>query len=143
MANPVKGSGPKYVRAKVVEVGYSDETKVEGVLVLKSEDGGTFFMGSFSGEVSLHISRFLTGDRSSIPTIYQMLSELADYEGLSLEKVEIYGRSGVLRANLYFVGRDKEVRLTNYRASDAIALATFYGTPIFVDKNLFIYDVDL
>ncbi len=128
---------PRYVRAEVVEVGYSDETRVEGVLILRSIKGGTFIMGSFGGEVSLHISRFLSGDRTSIPTIYQMLSELADYEGLSLEKVEIYRRGGVLRANLYFVGRDKKIKLSNYRASDAIALACYYNAPIFAEESLF------
>ena len=128
---------PQYVKATVVEVGYTDETQVEGVVVLRSENGEEFSMSAFSGEVSLHISRFLSGDRSSIPTIYQMLSELADYEGLTLEKVEIYRRGDVLRANLYFVGREKSVKLTNYRASDAIALACFYGSPIYAEREFF------
>lgn len=128
---------PRYVRAEVVEVGYTDETQVEGVVVLKSEDGGEFSMSAFSGETSLHISRFLSGDRTSIPTIYQMLSELADYEGLTLEKVEIYRRGNVLRANLYFIGKGKSLKLTNYRASDAIALACFYNAPIYAERDFF------
>lgn len=128
---------PHYVKAQVVEVGYTDETQVEGILVLRSEDGREFSMSAFSGEVSLHISRFLSGDRTSIPTIYQMLSELADYEGLTLEKVEIYRRGDVLRANLHFVGRGKTVKLTNYRASDAIALACFYNAPIYAERDFF------
>jgi len=49
--------------------------------------------------------------------------------------VKIYESGEVLRANLYFTGK-KDLVLKNYRASDAMALASFYKIPILVRKNL-------
>jgi bifunctional DNase/RNase len=47
----------------------------------------------------------------------------------------VYESGNVLRANLYFTGKNDLV-MRNYRASDAIALASFYNIPILVRKNL-------
>jgi hypothetical protein len=49
--------------------------------------------------------------------------------------VKIYESGEVLRANLYFTGK-KDLVLRNYRASDGLALATFYKIPILVRKTL-------
>jgi bifunctional DNase/RNase len=54
---------------------------------------------------------------------------------LILVKVKIYESGEVLRANLYFTGK-KDIVLRNYRASDAMALASYYSIPILVRKNL-------
>mgnify|MGYP001566391171 FL=1 len=35
-----------------------------------------------------------------------------------------------------FVGKDAEIVLDGYRASDAIALALFYDAPIFLHRSL-------
>ena len=52
-------------------------------------------------------------------------------------EIRIYLSGSVLRANLYFRGRKDNLILRNYRASDAIALASYYEVPIKVRKNLF------
>ncbi len=124
------------VRVKVAKVGFADEARARGVLVLSSDDGLSFPIGSFSGEVADYLWRFKNGDRTSIPSIYKMISEFADMQSLFLTSVEIFERNGVMRANVHFVGKEKTFSLQNYRASDSIALATFYDAPIFMQRNL-------
>lgn len=126
-----------FVEVKITNVGVLDESGTEGFIEFTAEDGRKALMGSFSGEVSYHIIRFMQGDRTSLPTVYNMIEELANLEGLELEKVEIYPRGNVFRANIYFIGRNgKTVVLQNYRASDAVALAVFYNMPIYMDDSL-------
>ena len=129
--------GEDYVLAKIGQVGHVDKLGVEGVLVLISQDGREFPMLAFSGEVAQHIVRFQNGDKNSIPTIYNLVEEIAVMQDLLLLEVRVYQSGSVLRANLYFKKRDGEIVLRNYRASDAIALASYYDAPIKVRKNLF------
>ncbi|MER3602233.1 MAG: hypothetical protein C4339_05900 [Nitrososphaerota archaeon] len=127
----------RYVPVKVEAVGFADEGGLEGVLTLRAEDGRALSMRSFSGEVASHIARFISGDRSSIPTIYNIVEALAEAFSTHLVKVEIYPRNGVLRADLYFERRDRNIMpLKGFRASDAIALATFYDVAIYVRESL-------
>jgi bifunctional DNase/RNase len=49
--------------------------------------------------------------------------------------VKIYESGGIFRANLYFTGK-KGMIFRNFRASDAIALATYYNIPVLVRKSL-------
>jgi bifunctional DNase/RNase len=64
-----------------------------------------------------------------------MIEEICEENELILVKVKIYESGEVLRANLYFTGK-KDLVLRNYRASDAMALASYYAIPILVRKNL-------
>jgi bifunctional DNase/RNase len=128
----------EYIMAKISYVGFVDQMGLEGVVVLKSEDGKEFPMRAFSGEVARHISRFQEGDKGSIPTIYNLVEEIAVMQDLLLIEVRVYQSGSVLRANLYFKSRKEgELILRNYRASDSIALAAYYDIPIKVRKNLF------
>lgn len=128
----------EYITAKISYVGFVDQVGLEGVVILKSEDGKEFPMRAFSGEVARHISRFQEGDKGSIPTVYNLVEEIAVMEDLLLVEVRVYQSGSVLRANLYFKGRrEGEIVLRNYRASDSIALAAYYDIPIKVRKNLF------
>lgn len=128
----------EYIMAKISYVGFVDQIGLEGVVVLKSEDGKEFPMRAFSGEVARHISRFQEGDKGSIPTIYNLVEEIAVMQDLLLIEVRVYQSGSVLRANLYFKSRKEgELILRNYRASDSIALAAYYDIPIKVRKNLF------
>ena len=124
-----------YEVGKVDYVGFVDPYAVEGLLVLKTEDGREFQMRAFSGEVAKHIESFRQENREPIPTIYNMLEEICEENELVLVKVKVYESGNVLRANLYFTGK-KDLVLRNYRASDGIALASFYNIPILVRKNL-------
>jgi|TARA_B100001765_G_scaffold27538_1_gene15471 hypothetical protein len=123
-----------YEKVKITHIGFVDEYGLEGLLLLKSDDGREFHMHAFSGEVARHISDFYSGGQS-VPTIYKMLEEICEVNELLLVKVKIYESGQALRANLYFTGKT-ELVLRNYRASDAIALAVFYKIPILVRKNL-------
>tara|TARA_B100000378_G_scaffold184567_1_gene149587 strand:- start:490 stop:912 length:423 start_codon:yes stop_codon:yes gene_type:complete len=123
-----------YEVVKITNVGFVDEYGIEGLVLLKSDDGREFHMHSFSGEVARHISSFLS-ENESVPTIYKMLEEICEQNETVLVKVKIYQSGEALRANLYFTGK-KELVLRNYRASDAVALATFYKIPILVRTSL-------
>ena len=124
-----------YEDAKITYVGFVDPYGVEGILILRSDDGKEFHMRAFSGEVARHVTSFIDGHRDSIPTIYNMIEEIAELNELLLVKIKIYESGSVLRANLYFTGKTDLV-MRNYRASDAIALAAYYNVPILVRKSL-------
>ena len=126
---------PDYESVKIDYVGFVDPYAVEGMLVLKSDEGKEFHMRAFSGEVARHITSFIDNTSESVPTIYKMLEEICEVNELVLVKVKVYDSGEVLRANLYFTGK-KDLVLRNYRASDAMALAAFYNIPILVRKNL-------
>ena len=131
--NEVKDSD--YEDAKITYVGFVDPYGVEGILILRSDDGKEFHMRAFSGEVARYVTCCIDGHRDSIPTIYNMIEEIAELNELLLVKIKIYESGSVLRANLYFTGKTDLV-MRNYRASDAIALASFYNVPILVRKSL-------
>lgn len=126
---------PDYESVKIDYVGFVDPYAVEGMLVLKGDDGKEFHMRAFSGEVARHISSFVESSGDSVPSIYKMMEEICEENELVLVKVKIYESGEVLRANLYFTGK-KDIVLRNYRASDAMALGTLYNIPILVRKNL-------
>jgi len=125
-----------FVRVKVAEVGFADEDGLEGLVLLKTQTDETFTMRAFSGETAMHMSRFDKGDRSSIPSIYNMIEEFAEKQGLHLAGIEVFPSGSVLRSDLQFVGRGKEMLLRGYRASDAIAIALFYDAPILLHRSL-------
>ena len=126
----------QYVDVKVAEVGFVDTNGLEGVVWLKAGDERTFTMRAFSGEIAMHMQRFLRGDRSSIPSVFNMLEDFAERAGVHLAAVEVFPSGQVLRADLQFIGRGKEVLMKGYRASDSIALALFYDAPIMLHRSL-------
>ena len=119
-----------FVTASISFVGFVDKLGLEGLLTLKSDDGREFPIRAFSGEVARHILRFREGDKSTIPTIYNLIEEISSLQDLLLLEVRIY-------RNVYFKTRKEIITLRNYRASDSIALAVFFDVPIKVRKNLF------
>ena len=123
-----------YEVAKITNVGFVDEYGIEGLVLLKSDDGREFHMHAFSGEVARHISSFHSG-KETVPTIYKMLEEICEENEMVLVKVKIYESGEALRANLHFTGK-KDLVLRNYRASDAVALAVFYKIPILVRASM-------
>ena len=126
---------PDYDSVTIDYVGFVDPYAVEGMVVLKADDGKEFHMRAFSGEVAKHISSFGETEGEPSPSIYKMIEDICEENELILVKVKIYDSGEVLRANLYFTGK-KDLVLRNYRASDAMALAAYYNIPILVRKNL-------
>ena len=137
MPDEVPDTDEEYVLAKISQVGFVDPQGQEGVVILKTFEGREFPMRAFSGEVARHILRFREGDKNSIPTIYNLVEEIAVMQDLLLMEVRVYQSGSVLRANLYFKSRKDYLILRNYRASDSIALSAYYDVPIKVRKNLF------
>ena len=126
---------PDYDSVKIDYVGFVDPYAVEGMVVLKADNGKEFHMRAFSGEVAKHISSFDDVEGEQAPSIYRMIEEICEQNELSLVKVKIYESGDVLRANLYFTGK-KDIVLRNHRASDAMALAAYYKIPLLVRKKL-------
>ena len=126
---------PDCESVKIDYVGFVDPYAVEGMVILKSDNGKEFHMRAFSGEVARHISSFGEAGGDQTPSIYKMIEEICEENELVLVKVKIYESGKVHRANLYFTGK-KDLVLRNYRASDAMALGAYYKIPILVRKNL-------
>ena len=126
---------PDYDSVKIDYVGFVDPYAVEGMVVLKADNGKEFHMRAFSGEVAKHISSFDDTEGEDAPSIYRMIEEICEQNELALVKVKIYESGDVLRANLYFTGK-KDLVLRNHRASDALALGAYYKIPILVRKKL-------
>jgi len=74
-----------YDIVKITHIGFVDEYGIEGLLLLKSDDGKEFHMHAFSGEVAKHISTFHSGEQS-VPTIYKMLKKFVKKMKYSLLK---------------------------------------------------------
>ena len=126
---------PDYDSVTIDYVGFVDPYAVEGMVVLRADNGKEFHMRAFSGEVAKHITSFGETDGESAPSIYKMIEEICEENELILVKVKIFDSGDVLRANLYFTGK-RDLVLRNYRASDAMALGAFYKIPILVRKTL-------
>jgi bifunctional DNase/RNase len=121
-----------YETLKIDQVGIINEAS--GAVLLKDEKA-EMLMSGFSPEVASFISNFLDGKREDPPTIYRLVEQICEENEILLVKVKIYETGGIFRANLYFTGK-KDMVFRNFRASDAIALATYYNIPILVRKSL-------
>jgi len=121
-----------YETVKVDQIGMVDS--VTGAVLLKDEKV-EFVMSGFSSEVASIISDFIEGKRDEPPTIYRLVEQICEENEIFLVKVKIYESEGIFRANLYFTGK-KDMVFRNFRASDAIALATYYNIPILVSKSM-------
>ena len=71
-----------------------------------------------------------------MPSVYNIVEDLAERDGLHLARVEIYGLDTVLRGDMAFDGREKQVVLRGYRASDCLTLAILYDAPVLVQSSL-------
>ena len=121
-----------YETVKVDKIGIVDS--VTGAVLLKDEKV-EFVMSGFSSEVASIISDLVAGKRDDPPTIYRLVEQICEENEIFLVKVKIYESGGIFRANLYFTGK-KDMVFRNFRASDAIALATYYNIPILVRKSM-------
>ena len=121
-----------YETVKIDQVGIIDP--LTGAVVFKDETV-EFALSGFSSEVAGFISNFLDEQREDPPTVYRLIEQICEENELFLVKVKIYESGGIFRANLYFTGK-KDMVFRNFRASDAIALATYYNIPILVRKSL-------
>jgi len=121
-----------YETVKIDQVGIIDP--LTGAILFKDETV-EFLMSGFSSEVAGFISGFLEGKREDPPTIYRLVEQICEENEILLVKVKVYETGGIFRANLYFTGK-KDMVFRNFRASDAIALATYYNIPVLVRKSM-------
>jgi len=121
-----------YETVKIDRVGIIDP--LTGAILFKDETV-EFLMSGFSSEVAGFISGFLEGKQEDPPTIYRLVEQICEENEILLVKVKVYETGGIFRANLYFTGK-KDMVFRNFRASDAIALATYYNIPVLVRKSM-------
>ena len=121
-----------YETVKIDQVGIIDP--LTGAILFKDE-AVEFLMSGFSSEVAGFISGFLEGKREDPPTIYRLVEQICEENEILLVKVKVYETGGIFRANLYFTGK-KDMVFRNFRASDAIALATYYNIPVLVRRSM-------
>ena len=121
-----------YETVKIDQVGTIDP--LTGAIIFKDETV-EFVMSGFSSEVAGFISGFLEGKREDPPTIYRLVEQICEENEILLVKVKVYETGGIFRANLYFTGK-KDMVFRNFRASDAIALATYYNIPVLIRKSM-------
>ena len=128
----------EYLPVRLENVGLVDAGGLEGIVILTAlaDERRKLYVRAFSGEVATHIERFSRGDRSSIPSVYNLVEDLAERDGLHLASVKVYSSNTVLRSDIVFDGRGKQTVLQGYRASDCVALATLYDAPILVQASL-------
>src|SRR3989304_550933 len=90
-----------YELVKIHGVGLVDPFAVQGVVVLKTDDGKEFPISAFSGEVAQYISNFIDEKRDSLPTIYNIERNFRDdsmlYNSWYIAKNRVDSR----RSNLY------------------------------------------
>jgi len=79
---------PDYEVARITNVGFVDPYAVEGMLVLKADNGKEFHMRAFSGEVARYITSFIDEKQNSVPTIYKMVEDICEENELVLVKVK-------------------------------------------------------
>ncbi len=75
-----------FVTASISFIGFVDKLGLEGLLTLKSDDGREFPIRAFSGEVARHILRFKEGDKTTIPTIYNLIEEISVFTGFIISR---------------------------------------------------------
>ena len=69
---------PDYDSVTIDYVGFVDPYAVEGMVVLKADNGKEFHMRAFSGEVAKHISSFDDTEGEQAPSIYRMIEEICE-----------------------------------------------------------------
>ena len=75
---------PDYDSVKINYVGFVDPYALEGMVVLKADNGKEFHMRAFSGEVAKHISSFDETEGEQSPSIYRMIEEICEQNEISL-----------------------------------------------------------
>ena len=94
---------PDYESVKIDYVGFIDPYAVEGMVILKADNGKEFHMRAFSGEVAKHISSFSEPDAESVPSIYKLIEEICEENELVLVKVKIYESVDVAKKKGYYL----------------------------------------
>ena len=83
------------------------------------------------------IERFVKGRTMQRPMTHDLLAALVEKSGSRVERVEVVDlREGTFYAEILITRQDGTVEEVDARPSDAIALATAVGKPIFVSEDV-------
>ncbi len=113
------------------------ETSDEQVIVLKESEGDRAFPIMIDLFVAVAIDRKVKGAKTLRPLTHDLLENVIRALDGKLEKVVIHDlRKGTFFARLHITREDGRTAEVDSRPSDAIALATQAGAPIFVDEKV-------
>jgi hypothetical protein len=113
------------------------ETSPQQVIFLKEKGGDRSFPIVIGVHEALAIRGRLKGIPSTRPLTYDLLAQVIEAMGGRLEKIVINDlRDRTFIAKLV-IQRDGEAIEVDSRPSDAIALGSAFGTPIFVAEHVF------
>ena len=83
------------------------------------------------------IDRFVKGRAMQRPMTHDLLASMVEKSGATVERVEIVDlREGTFYAEILITRQDGTVEEVDARPSDAIALATAMGKPLFVSEDV-------
>lgn len=83
------------------------------------------------------IDRFVKGRAMQRPMTHDLLASMVEKSGATVERVEIVDlREGTFYAEILITRQDGTVEEVDARPSDAIALATAVGKPLFVSEDV-------
>jgi len=112
------------------------ETADQQIIVLKEEDGPRGFPIVIGITEALAIDRRIKGQRAPRPLTHDLMADVINQMGGSLEKVTITDlREGTFYAKLSIQLNGKQVEVDS-RPSDAIALGCNMDVPFFVAEHV-------
>jgi bifunctional DNase/RNase len=113
-----------------------DEQKREQVIVLKEKDGSRLLPIVIGIAEATAIKMTLSGFVSPRPLTHDLMSNMMDNLGITLEKVIIDDLiDGTFHAKLY-LKNNGTLKIIDSRPSDSIALAVRTKSPIFVKEQV-------
>ena len=115
---------------------HSDQSP-ECQLYLKEVEGGRVFPIVISINEMAEIHRKVHGMDTPRPMTHDLFREMASSLSLTLERVEITElNEEIFHATMHFQNSDATLLALDARPSDAVALATGFGSPIYVAKDI-------
>ncbi len=115
-----------------------DEEKKEQMIVLKEKMGGRVLPIVIGMNEAAAIRIKLSGFIPPRPLTHDLLKNLLDSLGVSLEKVVIDKLvDGTFHAKLHLKRDNGKVTVVDARPSDSIALAVRTRSPLFVEEEVF------
>ncbi len=115
---------------------HSDQSP-ECHMYLREADGGRVFPIIIAANEMAEIRRKVHGQPPKRPMTHDLFAALMHETGASLARVEVTElRNEVFYARMHFDGKSGEPFSIDARPSDAVAVATGVGAPLFADEAI-------
>lgn len=115
----------------------SDNRNLQPVVILKEKSGDRELYIWIGPVEAMALQRAITKEVFQRPLTHELLRNVIERAGLSLEHIEIDDlRDHTYYATIYLKRDDRDVITIDARPSDSLVLATWSGVPIFVSENV-------